>query len=418
MKKFFTGLAKFLAVVSVILFVITAVLALFLFNMNRKLFDSRLYKNALSESNVYEKLPALVGRLLASGATYNPCAENPVRCEEISPELHACYQEALGGDRFLALSSGQDEPTDVEKQKIQACYDQFGQAAPPTESGMPDYMQNFSDEDWAAIMTIILPADEMKTMAESVIDGAFAYLRGEVNQVTISLVALKARLAGPAGEELILQFLASQPPCSPEELLVMTGITYSEEMVICSPPEETLPVILPLLHSQLLNALAGIPDEAVVIKPYVPDPSAGEAPFGGDPVTTIRAVRLILGLTPILPLLFLAAVTLFGVRSLKGWMRWWGIPFLAVGVAGLGMGLASTPLLLLLWNTFLLPRIPSILPSAATDLGEELLRAVAHGLVEPIILQSLILLIVGLGAWIGSYFIKTGAAPRGTPQPS
>lgn len=418
MTRFWTGLAKSLAGVCTVLFVITAVMALFLFNMNRKLFDSRLYKNALSESNVYEKLPALVGQMLVSGATYNPCAENPVRCEEISPELHACYQEALGGDRFLALSSGQDEPTDVEKQKIQICYDEFGQAAPPGESGMPAFMQNLSDEDWAAVMAIILPPDEMKTMANSVFDGVFAYLRGEVNQVTISLASLKARLASPAGEELILQILAAQPPCTPEELSQLFAVMYTEEIVFCSPPEELMPVVVPLLEIQLQIALADIPDEAVIIEPYVPDPSAADAPFGGDPVATVRAVRLILGLTPILPLLFLAAVTLLGVRSLKGWMRWWGIPFLAAGVFGLGMGLVSTPLLLTLWNTFLVPRIPPFLPVAVTDLGEEILRAVAHGLAEPIILQSLILLIVGVGAWIGSYFIKAGTAPQAAPRPS
>jgi predicted PurR-regulated permease PerM len=357
MKKAFIGLTRFLAVVCAALFILTTVLALFLFNTKSKLLNARLYKDILSELNVYEHLPTLIGRLLVSS-----------------------------------------------------------QAASP-ESGMPGYMQNFSDDDWAAIMTIILPPDEMKAMVESVIEGTFAYLRGEVDQVTISMTSLKARLAGPAGEELLMEFLKNQPPCTPEELTVLSGIAYSEEMVICSPPEETLPIIVPLLHAELQSALAGVPDEVVVIEPHIPNPSTGNRPFSGNPVATFRAVRIMLGLSPLLPLFFLAGVTLLRVRSLQGWMRWWGIPFLAAGVAGIGAGLASTPLTSLLWNKSLVPRIPSVMPAAVISLGEEILGAVAHGLSEPIVLQSLILIVLGLGAWIGSYFIRPGAAPQEANRP-
>ncbi|MBI4731072.1 MAG: hypothetical protein HY781_02895 [Chloroflexi bacterium] len=477
MRKFFTGVARFLAGIFAILFVITAVLALILFNLGRQLFNANPYKNALSDLNVYETLPALVGRILTSGISINPCAENPITCEDISPELRACYEQAFGEERYVALASGQDQPTDSESQAVQSCLDQYGESnttgneenklqtaspevqdcvrqavgetaynelysnqRPPTEAeqqqvqtcfgdsgsgdsagegGMPPFFQNLTAEDWEAILRIIVPPDEMKAMVESILDGVFAYLDGEVDQVTVSLVSLKDRLAGPAGEDLILQIITSQPTCTEEEMSQLTGTTSSEGMVLCNPPEEMLPLVVPVLQQQLKDVLLQIPDEAVIIKPYAPDSSSsGGGPLGNAPIAAIRIIRLILRLIPLLPLVFLLLVTLFGVRSLKGWMRWWGIPFFFTGGITLGLGIAAAPALTRAWNTFIEPRIPAFLTADVANLGRDFVQYIAQNLTERIVFQSLVLLIVGLAAWIGSYFIKAKTGQEETLPPT
>jgi hypothetical protein len=248
----------------------------------------------------------------------------------------------------------------------------------------------------------------MKVMAESILDDIFAYLNGDIEQVSVSLVALKDRLTGPAGTDLIMEFITSQPPCTEEELAQMTSETSGENMVICNPPDDMLPFVVTMLHMQLEDVASELPDEAVIIKPYTPVTSSpGGGPLGDDPLTSIRMVRLILRLTPLLPLVFLLLVTLFGVRSLKDWMRWWGIPLFFSGAITLGLGIASTPALNKVWNQFIEPRIPVFLTTDVVTLGRDLIQYIAHDIIERIILQALVLLLIGLAAWIGSFFIKT-----------
>ncbi|MEW6092787.1 MAG: hypothetical protein AB1531_02370 [Chloroflexota bacterium] len=478
MRKFFTGVARFIAALFAILFVITTVLALILFNLGGQLFNPKLYKNALAELDIYQALPSLVGRLLTSDVSINPCAENPIVCEDISPELRACYEQAFGEERYITLASGRDQPSEAEMQAIQSCLEQYGgstttvneenklQTAPPEvqdcvrqavgetaydelyndqrppteteqqqmqtcfsdaglgdssgEGGMPSYLKNLTAEDWEAILKILIPPDELKVMAESVLDDIFAYLNGDIEQVSVSLVALKDRLTGPAGTDLIMEFVTSQPPCTEEELAQMTSATGGENMVICNPPEDMLPYVVTMLLMQLEDVASELPDEAVVIKPYTPSTTSPDGgPLGDDPLTSIRMVRLILRLTPLLPLVFLLLVTLFGVRSLKDWMRWWGIPFFIAGAIALGLGISATPSLNKVWNQFIEPRIPPFLTTDVATLGHDLLLYVAHDILERIVFQALALLLIGLAAWIGSYFVKTKiSSEESVPPPT
>ncbi|MBU4226371.1 MAG: hypothetical protein KKC71_11210, partial [Chloroflexi bacterium] len=112
MRKVFTFFARFIAAIFAILFVITAVLALLLFNVERQLFNPNLYKRALTEQQIYKHLPGIIGELLTTSMSYNPCAQNPLVCEDISAELRACYTQRLGEERYTALTSGQDQPTE------------------------------------------------------------------------------------------------------------------------------------------------------------------------------------------------------------------------------------------------------------------------------------------------------------------
>jgi hypothetical protein len=179
-------------------------------------------------------------------------------------------------------------------------------------------------------------------------------------------------------------------------------------MVLCKPPADILALILPELQNQLKSAVPQIPDEVVLLPTKNQPASTNSGPLGSDPVTAIRTVRLGLRLSPLLPLGLLMLVTLFGVRSLKGWMRWWGIPFFLAGLIALAPGVALLPAANWAWANLVLPRIPSIISADIVAIGRNLAAYIVNKLAEPIVLQAAILTVVGLAAWIGSAFIKAG----------
>ncbi len=436
MRKFFTVLARFIASIFAILFVITTILAILLTTINQQMFNATLYKNALVEQSIYERLPEIVGLAVTSTNSFlsNPCAKNPLACsiDGASPELQACLTTALGQTAYEAIGSGQRSPTDVELQLAQPCLDQYGASqtsgsqSDPRDSGsgsgMPSFCKNLTAANWQAIITILLPPADLKTMTESTFDQLFAYLNGGTDTVTVPLDKLKERLTGTAGKDLILQLINSQPTCTVQDLAQAISGTNNGGMVLCKPPELMLPLLIPLLQEQLNSAAAGIPDKAVLIKPpAVGSLNPGSGPFGTDPITTIRTVRLMMRFSPLVPLVFLLLVTLFAVRSPKSWLRWWGIPIFVSGAIALGLGISALPAFNTAWIMYIVPRIPPYIPADIAGIGQKLVRSIVHTLTGGIVLRALILLAFGLAAWIGSYFIKTkkeSEVPVTSPAPA
>jgi len=376
MRKVFTFFARFIAAIFAILFVITAVLALLLFNVERQLFNPNLFKRALTEQQIYKHLPGIIGELMTTSMSYNPCAQNPLVCEDISAELRACYTQRLGEERYTALTSGQDQPTEVEKEAIQPCIGQLSTASYEDQGGPPAFMQNLTAADWEAIIEALAPPELLQALTENVLDQVFAYLNGETATANISLLKLKERITGQAGQDALQLLMAAQPPCTEEQLVRMASGALGSEggMVFCNPPEEILAIMLPELQSQLGSLAKQIPDEAVIIKPYTGPLGAtpGGGPLSADPFTTIRYVRLGLRWSPLLPFAFLLLVTLFGVRSLKSWLRWWRIPIFFAGGIALVLGIALLPAMNWAWTAFIITKIP---PFLSADIGR-----IGHGL--------------------------------------
>jgi hypothetical protein len=97
----------------------------------------------------------------------------------------------------------------------------------------------------------------------------------------------------------------------------------------------------------------------------------------------------------------LLLVTLFGVRSLRGWLRWWGILFLLVGLAGLGLAMAALPAMDWAIATYVVDRLPpamsSNLAQAGLDLGRYIMRTLVTwvgGEAGVIALAGLVLLLI------------------------
>ncbi len=419
-RKFFTVISRIIAGIFAALFVFSALLAILLTTLNGQLFNSKLYENALVEQNLYGRLPEIVGAAISSSATYDPCSQNPLACsiDGASPELHACLTTALGEAAYQSIGTGARLPTSIELQRAQPCLDRYGTAQianphPGTGgSGMPFFFQNLTSSDWQAILTILLPPEMLKTMSESTLDQVFAYLNGKVDSVSVPLLIFKDRLLGPAGKDLFIQLLNSLQPCNDQDLSQLILGMSNGGTVLCKPPEDMIPIVTALVPDLLNSIIPMIPDQAFIIKAPAPGaPSPGSGPFGADPVSALRTVRLVMRLSFLIPLVFLLLITLFAVRSYKSWMRWWGIPFFITGIIGLGLGLSIVPAFNATWTWLIAPRIPVFLPAVLPQTGLQLFRSIIHALSGWIIVPTGVLCIIGLGAWIGSRYIKNDMKP-------
>lgn len=184
------------------------------------------------------------------------------------------------------------------------------------------------------------------------------------------------------------------------------------------PTAALYPNLASQLRGQLNSAIASIPEKAYLIKPQSPSTlTPGGGPLGASPISTIRTIRWIMRLSPLLPLLLLLGIALFAVRSIKGWLRWWGIPILVSGVIALGLGIFTSPALRVAWNVFIFPRIPPFLPVEMVGIVRDVLLSIIRTVSGWIILQASILLAFGLAAWIGSAFIRSRPGP-GVPAGS
>ena len=466
----FNFIAKSIAAVFAALFVIVTVLVLCLVNVDYTLLNAETYKRVLMQQAIYEQAPALIADQLGTLEAFiaNPCKDNPLACriDGAPPELQACLTQTLGEDAYLAVGTGRRAATEAELQLAQPCLDQFagwpggenplpstspealacvkqavGDRAydtlitdqrPPTDAeareiapcleqdadnpgdtgaggGQMEFMKNLTRDDWERLIRTLLPQDLMQSMTEEALEQVFAYSNGETDSASMSLVLLKERLASQTGRDVIELLVTAQPPCTEEELVQMNArVSGGEgEMVLCNPPKDRYSTLVSDMQNELAGLVAEMPDEAVLIKPATDKVAGTDAgPFDQDPLTVLRYIRLGFRFSPLLPLGILLLVTVFGVRSLKGWLRWWGIPMLIAGLISFGIGIAALIGLDWVWVNHVAVRIPPYLSSGMSEIGRDLLNSVVRELSKSLMLESGALSLVGLAAILASYFVR------------
>lgn len=402
MRNFLRGLGQLLASLLAILFVITLTTALLVVNIEARLFNARLYMQVFDEQDLYNRLPSLAAETIVVSMIYDPCMDNPIACEseQRSIELEACLTNALGPELYVELVSDSRTPTEAELALAEDCFVRYGK---PERSdgpnGQPTMMKYLTVQDWENIITILMPPEELRTMLEQTLTQVFDVLDGKSDTATLSLVRLKQRLTGEAGAQAVEQLITAQPPCSAagEQLMRQIG---AQDMELCNPSPEVLAEIRPRIQEQLLGTVASMPDEAVLIG----EGAAGQAGAG------LQMARLVMRLSPLLPLALLLGITLFAVRSLKGWLRWWGIPFLISAAIGLLIALVAPPLLQMAFAASLTGAFPAYLPRSLLTLSLEVGSELLHTLLEPYALQMVLIGGAGLAMLIGSFFVKQESA--------
>lgn len=196
-------IGQLFAAICAVLFVVSTVVVLLLFNIERKAFSSATYKQAFEDQRLYERMPAILATTLTT---------------------------------YL------------------------------TESGinMP-FLQFLTVDDWQNNIAVLLPPEELRAMSNNALDATFDYLNGRSNSAVISLLPLKTQLAGEPGVQLVLQILRRQPPCTAEQLTQMALGLFGGQIALCNPPEQAIGLMMPFVQSQLQTITTLFPNELTLI---------------------------------------------------------------------------------------------------------------------------------------------------------
>jgi hypothetical protein len=316
------------AAICAVLFVISAVLVLLAVNIEAQAFSADTYKQAFEEQRLYERMPAILASTITVYVTEN--------------------------------------------------------------AGALPFLQLLTPDDWQNNIVLLLPPEELRAMANQALDSTFDYLNGRSNSVAITLVPVKAQLAGESGVQLVLQILRRQPACTTEQLTQMALGLFGGQITLCNPPEQALGLMLPFIQSQVQSMSALFPGELTLVSPALSGTPA-------DPRAELNSIRTLISFTPLIPVLFLTAIAAFAVRSLVSWLTWWGWPMMFAGGASALIGLLGSPLIggilqLLIQTQGVFP-----IPPVFASLIAETAGAVARQMLIPVIVQGLILGVLGLG---------------------
>jgi hypothetical protein len=410
LKKFLSGLAKFIAVLFSIVFVITSTGAIFVANIETHLLNANTYKNALTAQDVYTRLPGIIVEQLLGSINYDPCKSNPFMCSEVSPEFITCAKTTLGEPRFEILIADAEQYTDGDRKIIQSCLDQYGsnlgnkQGIQNPAGELSSTLRTIGSTQLEAILTQLVPPLELKTLSENTLTEIFAYLKGQRDTAGISLVSLKHHLSGSEGDEIILGIIHLQPECTPEQIVIMTNDLLNNQIVtLCKLPDLILNSINSIIVDNLGTLTKQIPDQIIFLTP-----TTGLNPThpGVGLVSSLHTGLLVLHLFPFVPLFFLILISLLVIRSQKNWFRWWGVLFLITGLLSFFLAITMFGLFDQAWNSVLVQQIPPIVSTGVISLIHDITKTILKSYVGGIYLSSSILGFLGLGMWIGSMLIS------------
>jgi hypothetical protein len=197
------SIQKITAICILILFVLTATLSLFLFNLEIRAFKAETYQETLANENFYNQIPVLL-------------AESMVNSSNLQ--------------------------------------------------GLPLTMQGMSTQAWEDFFRTLLPQDALKNMGDSTINSMFAYLNLQTNSVRLSLLPIKANMVTDSGVQAVFNLLRTQPDCTLSQIAEMTlSLLTSQEIAFCNPPPELAPLVTPIIQIQLQAATLIIPDEITIM---------------------------------------------------------------------------------------------------------------------------------------------------------
>jgi hypothetical protein len=208
-------------------------------------------------------------------------------------------------------------------------------STPAGQSDKPSYVEYLTLQDWELLIKTLIPPEQIQIISEQTIDSLIEFLNYENENPVISIVDLKKTLTTNSSEA-VTRFFTTRPACTNEQLAaIFTSIMAGQQVnpgILCSPPPEVMSLALPLVSGIFAAEIAVLPDTIPLFqqKPLVMRDE-------------INRIRWLARLSPLLPLALLALVTLFGVRSLTGWLKWWGYPLYFGGAFTLIFALLSAP---------------------------------------------------------------------------
>jgi hypothetical protein len=344
-------LARFIAVVCAIAFVVTAIGVLFFHAALTRLPRAELYKDALAKEGIYARLPALVAEGVAQAKQTGHLGE-------------------LGG------------------------------------------VEQLSPADWNIAFGAVLPAPYLQAQTESALDQFAEWMHSAAPApvVKISLAELKRRLTAGEAETAYRRILEGKPLCTDEQMRAAGGFSLG-----CRPPPDQMPQVLDGFRKTMQTTAGNLPESADLFEKIKTDSG------GAQVLQKLAKVRTRLARweryaewSPVIPVALLLLIAVFGVRSFRGWMLWWGVPCLIVGLVAVVFALPSASGARWVFSTIVLPRLPAEVPAAILDAAFGLMTAIVQGVLGGVLKHAGILAGGGLVAIILGAIFGPRAKPAGS----
>lgn len=264
------------------------------------------------------------------------------------------------------------------------------------QNQFPIVMRGMGRDAWETFFRALLPAETLRVMGDDALNSMVAYLTMETDAAHLNLMPLKASLAGDAGVQAVFSLLRVFPDCNLFQIGQMTlSLMSGGQIELCNPPADLHPILVPVIQGQMQFMSAAIPNQVMI----------ASAPPQNDPRQRLETARLYMRISPLLPLSLLLGIMIFGVRSLKGWLTWWGIPLALTGGLAFLIALLGGPVFGEIFQQVLLSQMPNYLPTLLLDYAGSLAAAMVGALLTPVMWQGLALAFFGAGMMGAGYIV-------------
>jgi hypothetical protein len=254
-------------------------------------------------------------------------------------------------------------------------------------------------DDWRTIRWEVLPNEILEEWVGVTVAGTYAWIDSEdrVPQITWNMQTFIERVNTEHGINAITVAYNALPPCKPEQIEDFknrlaaapagTKVLYN----LCEFPDPWYEDQFSDYLESLESVVANIPAHFALTKELEQiDDTQGIGPEILK--SQLRLLRTLMNLAPLIPVALLVLILIFGIRSLKGLGRWWGIPLTFGGLLALILGLAYRPVITWILAAGPLSEAPPLITEEATLAA---LRLAAE-IFRPVVWQSLIIVVVAL----------------------
>jgi len=337
MRKVLAVIIKFIAFLFAVLTTLVTIFVLLFLSFNRILLNPHIYEQAFTENKVYERLPVTTAEefSLVKSRLVKPCSE-PLNG-------HSCLDQSINTSQTDTSAKG---GLGLE-----------GRA----------FINGLNQAQWKSLIIYLLPPNDIQVSMEAAINEIMAYFKGQTDTVKMPLMNLKARLISMKDDELTTLLLNAQPTCSFEQQTAITSGGLEEvgsPPIFCSATGGTSQVLLLDFQRRMTAIASELPDHATIIhEPSPTNPPLLQTFIGKDLRATLQKLNANSKNLPLLPFALLILVTAFGVRSLRGLLRWWSVPIFIAGLITLIFGVVMFFLFEWIWLNTILTYFPPLLTS-------------------------------------------------------
>lgn len=259
-------------------------------------------------------------------------------------------------------------------------------------------------DHWKGVKDEVLTPEILSAWVSTSVEGTYAWIDSDdrVPQIAFDMAPFKDQVNSEHGRRSMEIVYSALPPCVQEQiddfLARLAAAPPGIEVLynLCQFPDPWFEDQFSDYLNSLLLVVNAIPDEFPLtdVLTQTADTTTGIGPEAIK--QELRLIRLLLNLAPLIILVLLFLVLIFGVRSIIGLGRWWGVPLALGGLLTLFPALIYRPVITKILSVGPLSEVPELIKQEAI---RAILRLAAEAF-RPMLWQSFILLALGIGLLI------------------